>query len=150
EAMIKFTLKRILESIPVILIVITLTFFLVRMAPGGPFSTEKAVPAEILANLNARYHLNDPLWKQFVDYLGNIATFDFGPSFKYPGRTVNELILTGLPVTFELGCYAMLVALIMGVIPGVMGALKPNTMRDYIPMSLSMIGICMPSFLLGP
>jgi oligopeptide transport system permease protein len=148
--MLKFIFKRILESIPVILIVITLTFFLIRMAPGGPFSTEKAVPPEVLENLNARYHLNDPLWKQFGDYVGNLAMFDFGPSFKYPGRTVNELILTGLPVTFELGCYAILVALGIGVISGVIGALKPNTLGDYIPMSLAMVGICMPSFLLGP
>jgi oligopeptide transport system permease protein len=148
--MLKFIFKRILESVPVILIVITLTFFLVRMAPGGPFSAEKAVPAEILANLNARYHLNDPLWKQFGDYLVHLAQFDFGPSYKYSSRTVNEMIMTGLPVTAELGVYAIIVALIIGVFSGVMGALKPNTIRDYIPMSLSMIGICMPSFLLGP
>jgi oligopeptide transport system permease protein len=148
--MLKFIFRRVLESIPVILIVVTLTFFLVRMAPGGPFSAEKNVPEEILRNLNERYHLNDPLPKQFIDYLGNLARFDFGPSFKYPGRTVNELIVTGLPVTAELGCYALLVALILGVVSGLMGALKPNSLRDYIPMSFAMIGICMPSFLLGP
>src|SRR5689334_22493994 len=98
------------------------------MAPGGPFSSEKAVPAEIL---NERYHLNDPLYKQFADYLGNLARFDFGPSFKYPGRTVNELITTGFPITFELGCYAILVALVIGILFGIIGALKPNTWRDY-------------------
>lgn len=148
--MLKFIFRRFLEAIPVIFIVIALTFFLVRMAPGGPFDSEKVVPAEILANLNARYHLNDPLWKQFGDYLGDLASFDFGPSFKYPGRTVNELIVTGLPVTFELGFYSMLVAVLLGTIPGVIGAIRRNTGWDYIPMSLAMIGICMPSFLLGP
>jgi oligopeptide transport system permease protein len=143
-------MKRLLQAVPVIFIVVTATFFLVHAAPGGPFDSEKNVPAEIMRNLNERYHLNDPLYVQYFDYLKNVVTFDFGPSFKFSGRTVNEMILTGLPVTFELGIYALLVALLIGVLPGILAALKPNTLRDYIPMSLAMFGICMPAFLLGP
>lgn len=148
--MLKFIVKRLLESVPVLFIVITATFFLVRMAPGGPFDSEKNVPAEVLRNLNERYHLNDPLQKQYLDYLKNVVTFDFGPSFKFPGRTVNEMIFTGLPVTFELGLYAICVAAFLGIIPGVIAAIRPNTKSDYIPMALAMFGICVPSFLLGP
>src|SRR5207237_805246 len=124
--------------------------FLVRSAPGGPFDTDKRLPEEIMRNLNEHYHLNDPLFKQYTDYLGSIARFDFGPSFKFTGRNVNDMIREGFPVTLELGIYSILVALGLGVISGVMGALKPNTLRDYIPMSLAMIGICMPTFLMGP
>lgn len=148
--MLKFILKRILESVPVMFIVITATFFLVRMAPGGPFDSEKNVPAEIMKNLNERYHLNDPLHVQYLDYLKNILLFDFGPSFKFPGRTVTEMIFTGLPVTFELGVYALIVAVIIGITPGVIAAMRPNSRTDYVPMAIAMFGICVPSFLLGP
>lgn len=148
--MIKFILKRILQAVPVLFIVVTLTFFLVRMAPGGPFSSEKTVPAEILKHLNERYHLNDPLIKQYGDYLVNLLKFDFGPSFKFSGRTVNEMIVTGLPVTFELGVYSILIALGIGLIAGLIAALKPNSWSDYVPMSLAMVGICFPTFLMGP
>lgn len=148
--MLKFILKRILAAVPVLFIVVTATFFLVRMAPGGPFDSEKNVPAEILKNLNERYHLNDPLYVQYLDYLKGIVTLDFGPSFKFPGRTVSEMIFTGLPVTFELGIYAIIVAIILGMIPGVIAAIRPNSKTDYIPMTIAMFGICVPSFLLGP
>lgn len=148
--MFRFIIKRILQAIPVILIVIAATFFLVRSAPGGPFDTEKAISQDILRALNERYHLNDPLWKQFADYLWNLLRLDLGPSFKFPGRTVNEIIANGMPITFELGFYALLFACLIGITAGVIGALKKNTWLDYVPMSFSMLGICMPSFLLGP
>ncbi|KAA1189598.1 ABC transporter permease subunit [Pseudohalioglobus sediminis] len=141
---------RLLQAIPVILVVITVTFFLVRVAPGGPFSAEKAVLPEVKAALEAQYRLDLPLFQQYVAYLGDLAQGEFGPSFKYPGRSVNELIGAGLPVTAELGLYALLVAVVIGGIAGVIAALKPNTAQDYIPMTAAMIGICMPSFLLGP
>jgi oligopeptide transport system permease protein len=148
--MLKYTLKRFLESIPVMLIVITLTFVMMKNAPGGPFSKEKAVPAEVMASLNKRYHFDQPLMVQYVETLKNAATGDFGPSFRYGGRTVNEMILEGLPKTAELGIYAFLFALLLGVGSGIIAALKKNTWLDYIPMSISMAGICVPSFLLGP
>ena len=141
---------RLLQAIPVILAVITVTFFLVRVAPGGPFDSEKAVMPEVKAALEAQYRLDLPLFQQYTAYLGDLAQGNLGPSFKYPGRDVNELIGAGLPVTAELGFYALLVAVVIGGIAGVIAALKPNTAQDYVPMTAAMIGICMPSFLLGP
>lgn len=148
--MLKFLLQRILQAIPVLLIVITATFFLVRFAPGGPFDTEKALPPETLIALNERYNLNKPILGQYFDYLGNLVQGDFGPSFRYPGRSVTELIATGLPITLELGFYALMVAILIGIPAGVFAALKQNTLQDYVPMSLAMVGICVPAFLLGP
>lgn len=146
----RFILSRLFQAIPVLLIVVTATFFLVRMAPGGPFDDEKAVPPEVLKALEIKYNLNLPVWRQYTHYLGDLLNGDFGPSFKYPGRSVNELIAAGLPATAELGLYALLVAILIGACAGVFAALKPNTPQDYIPMSAAMLGICMPSFLMGP
>jgi len=148
--MLKFFLSRLLQAVPVLLVVVTATFFLVRAAPGGPFDAEKAVPPEVLKALEANYRLDLPVWQQYTRYLGDLAQGEFGPSFRYPGRSVNELIMAGLPASAELGFYALLVALVIGTLAGVIAALRPNTAQDYIPMSTAMIGICMPSFLLGP
>ncbi len=148
--MLGFVLKRILSAVPVLIVVITITFFLVRTVPGGPFDSEKTVTPEVLKNLNKHYKLDDPLFLQYLDYMKNLCKWDFGPSFRYPGRTVNEMIEIGLPITFELGLYALLTAAVFGILSGVFAALKPNTIQDYIPMSFAMIGICVPSFLLGP
>ncbi|HKK22865.1 MAG TPA: ABC transporter permease subunit [Pseudohaliea sp.] len=146
----RFITLRLLQAIPVILAVITVTFFLVRIAPGGPFDSEKAVLPEVKAALERQYRLDLPLVQQYTAYLGDLARGDLGPSFKYPGRSVNELIAAGLPVTAELGLYALLVALLIGGSAGVFASLKPNTAQDYLPMAAAMIGICMPTFLLGP
>jgi|TARA_B100001248_G_scaffold104574_1_gene77959 oligopeptide transport system permease protein len=148
--MLKFLLSRIAQAIPVLLVVVTATFFIVHAAPGGPFSADKAVPPEVIEALEAQYKLDQPVWRQYISYLGDILSGDFGPSFKYPGRSVNELIMAGIPITAELAFYAMLVALGLGVLSGVGAAMRPNTLQDYAPMTLAMIGICMPSFLLGP
>ncbi len=148
--MLKFILLRVIQAIPVVLAVITVTFFLVRAAPGGPFDSEKAVLPEVKKALEAQYKLDEPLTDQYFGYLGDLADGDLGPSFKYPGRSVNEILASGLPVTAELGVYALCFALFIGVFAGVFAALRPNTQQDYVPMSLAMIGICMPSFLLGP
>ncbi|NND66889.1 MAG: ABC transporter permease subunit, partial [Halioglobus sp.] len=148
--MIRFIASRLLQFIPVLLVVITATFFLVRTAPGGPFDSEKAVVPEVKAALEAQYRLDQPLLTQYAAYLGDLAQGDLGPSFKYPGRTVNELIAAGLPITAELGLYALLFAVLAGVTTGVIASLKPNTAQDYVPMSIAMIGICMPALLLGP
>lgn len=148
--MTRFILFRLLQAIPVLIAVISITFFLIRFAPGGPFDTEKAVVPEVKAALEAQYKLDQPLVQQYFSYMGDLLQGDLGPSFKYPGRTVNELISAGFPITAELGLYAMLVALIIGGTAGVIASLKPNTAQDYIPMSAAMIGICMPTFLLGP
>ena len=148
--MLRFIISRLLQAIPVIFIVITATFFLVRAAHGGPFDAEKVVLPEVKRALEAQYKLDLPLYEQYFAYLTDLAQGELGPSFKYPGRSVNEILFSGLPVTAELGFYALLIALIIGVTAGVLASLKPNTRQDYIPMSLAMIGICMPSFLLGP
>jgi oligopeptide transport system permease protein len=141
---------RALQAIPVIFAVITITFFLVRAAPGGPFSSEKAVSDQVKAALEAQFQLDLPPHEQYLAYLGDLIKGDFGPSFNFPGRSVNELIFQGLPVTAELGFYALLIAVVIGTLSGVIASLKPNSLQDYIPMSFAMVGICMPSFLLGP
>ena len=148
--MLELILKRLGTAIPVLLAVITLTFLMVHSAPGGPFDAEKAVTPEVLAKLNAKYNLDAPLWKQYSDYLFGVVQGDFGPSFRYPSRSVTELIMIGLPITFELAVYAILFALILGVSAGILGALKPNTAYDYLPMTTAMLGICVPSIILGP
>ncbi len=148
--MISLILRRLATAIPVLLAVITLTFFMVHSAPGGPFDEEKAVSPEVLIKLNERYNLDEPLMVQYFDYLGNVLQGDFGPSFRYPSRSVTELISIGLPITFELALYAILFALMLGIIAGVISSLRPNTAYDYIPMTVAMAGICIPSIILGP
>jgi oligopeptide transport system permease protein len=148
--MLQLIFKRLLVAVPVLIIVASITFFLVRLAPGGPFDSEKVVAPQVLKNLNEVYNLNAPLYEQYFDYMANAITGDFGPSFRYPGRSVSEMILTGLPVTFELAFYAVIFAVLLGLLAGIVAAVKKNTALDYIPMAIAMLGICMPTFLLGP
>ncbi len=148
--MLLFILKRVLQAIPVLLLVATVTFFMVRAAPGGPFDKDRAIPPEVMTQLNKRYHLDDPLWKQYLDYMSNVVRGDFGPSFKYASHTVTELISAGMPPTLELSLYAILFALLVGLPTGILAAIKQNTLLDYVPMSTAMIGICLPTFVLGP
>lgn len=148
--MLKFIFQRVLQAIPVLFIVALVTFIMIRSAPGGPFDEDRNVPPEVIKALNDRYHLGDPLWKQFLDYVGNVIQGDLGPSFKYPSHTVNDLIAAGLPATLELSFYALIFALITGLAAGIFASLRSNTMQDYLPMSAAMIGICMPTFVLGP
>ncbi|MGI9229689.1 MAG: ABC transporter permease [Gammaproteobacteria bacterium] len=146
----RYLLQRILQAVPVLLIVICVTFLLIHAAPGGPFDEEKAVPADILKQLNARYKLDQPLPVQLADYLVRAVQGDLGPSFKFPGRSVNEIIAAGFPVTLELGLLALTFALLLGVGSGIIAVLRPNSWSDYLPMSLAMLGICLPSYVLGP
>lgn len=149
--MIRFIAKRIfLETIPALLVIATITFFLIRLAPGGPFSTEKSISAEVLSQLNSHYGLDKPLLTQYILYISKMFAIDFGPSFKYPGRTVTELIGESFPVSLELGLYALIVALVLGILSGMIAASKPSSLRDYLTMTISMTGICIPSFVLGP
>lgn len=148
--MFRFILHRLLQTIPVLFIVATVTFFMVRLAPGGPFSAEKKVPAEILKHLEAYYGLNKPLGEQYLDYMSRLVRGDLGPSFKYENRTVNEVIAVAFPVSLELGFWSLLVALVLGIPAGVIAARHPNTLSDYVPMGLAMVGTCLPTFVLGP
>lgn len=149
--MIRFILRRIFfETIPSLIVIATITFFLIRLAPGGPFSAEKSISPEVLAQLNAFYGLDKHLFSQYLTYMARIITFDFGPSFKYPGRTVTELITESFPVSLELGVYALCIAIVSGVLAGLIAASKPSSLRDYLTMSISMGGICIPTFVMGP
>ena len=148
--MVRFIFRRLLQVIPVLFVIITATFFMVRFVPGGPFTAEKAIPPEILKNLEAHYGLDQSLWHQYLAYLGNIAHGDFGPSFKYSNRTVNEIIADKLPVSLELGGLSLAVALVVGLTLGVLAAVRRNTWLDYLASSIGMLGICVPTFVLGP
>jgi oligopeptide transport system permease protein len=149
--MLRFIFKRFLEAIPVLFIVATLTFFLLKMMPGGPFDTEKAVAPEIKQQIEAYYGLNKPVWRQYVDYMDRLVLHgDLGPSYKYFGWSVNELLASSLPVSLELGCYGLTFALTFGLVAGVIASLRKNTAGDYIPMSFATLGICVPSFVTGP
>lgn len=148
--MIKFVAKRIFEAIPTLLVLITISFFLMRFAPGNPFSSERPLPPEVMANIEAKYGLDKPVFEQYTTYLGNILHGDFGPSFKYKDFTVNELIQDALPVSAKIGFFAFIFAMVMGVTVGTIAALKQNTWVDYLIMSTAMAGVVMPSFILAP
>ncbi len=175
--MFRFVLRRLLESVPVMFLIVTAAFFMVRFAPGGPFLNEKAAPPEVQRNLEAYYGLDRPLGRQYLDYLGNLcpkrfapqhlfadadrddrwdfdlkAAFgiDFGPSYKYANRTVNEVVAGALPYSLELGTWSLLVALALGIPLGVLAAVRRNTWLDYLGSGVSLFGICVPTFVLGP
>ena len=148
--MTKFVFHRILQTIPVLLVIVAITFFMVRSAPGGPFSGERRVSPQILEKMNEHYGLNDPPLVQFWKYLSKLVRLDLGPSYKHEGRTVNELIRESFPVSLELGFYALMIALALGMPAGMLAALKQNSMLDYLPMSIAMVGICLPTFVMGP
>jgi len=148
--MTRFIVLRVLSFLPVMLAVLTLTFFLVRLAPGGPFDNERKVSEETMRQLMSAYNLDAPLPAQYVKYLGGVVQGDFGPSYRKPSRTVSEWIQLRLPVSLELGCYALLVALVVGLPAGLLAALRPSSWLDYLPMSISMAGICIPTFVMGP
>ena len=146
----RYLLGRLAVMVPVFFVVVTGVFFMIRFAPGGPFDSEKTVSPEIMANLNAKYHLDEPLLKQYGRYLMALAHFDLGPSYKYANRTVNEIIAESLPVSAELGLISLVWALLIGISAGGLASMKPNTLFDYIPMSISILGICLPTFVIGP
>jgi oligopeptide transport system permease protein len=148
--MTRYFLKRLGGAVPTLFIIVTLTFFLIRVAPGGPFDQEQSLPPEILANLQSAYGLDQPVWKQYVSYVRALAHGDFGPSFKYKDFTVTELIGQGFPVTVELGSIAMSLALVLGIPIGTFAALHQNSAADYATMSLAVVGIAMPSFVVLP
>jgi oligopeptide transport system permease protein len=149
--MLRFIFKRILEAIPVLLIVATVTFFLLHHMPGGPFDTEKVTTPEIKKQLEAYYGLDKPVMQQYVDYMKRLLLHgDLGISQKYFGWSVNELLADSLPVSIELGLEGIIFALFFGLIAGIIASLRKNTAGDYIPMSIATLGICIPSFVTGP
>jgi oligopeptide transport system permease protein len=148
--LLRYSLRRFLGAIPTLFILIAVAFFMIRLAPGGPFDSEKALLPEIEANLRAAYHLDEPLHMQFVRYIASLARGDFGPSFQYRDYSVTELIMTGFPVSLRLGVSAMIVALLFGTAAGSLAALRQNTRTDYTVMSASMTGISIPNFVMAP
>ncbi|MCM2131657.1 oligopeptide ABC transporter permease OppB [Larsenimonas rhizosphaerae] len=148
--MLSYILKRLAFAIPTLLIVITISFFLMRVAPGGPFDGERQLPPEIEANLEAVYHLDEPLPMQYLRYMNNLVHGDFGPSFKYKDFSVTELIMQGFPVSLEIGGLAIALALLIGLPLGVIAALKRNSAADYFVMSLALGGIAVPNFVIAP
>ncbi|MBP2645787.1 MAG: ABC-type transporter, integral rane subunit [Firmicutes bacterium] len=147
--MLSYTLKRIINAAVVLWLVITITFLLMHSIPGGPFTKEKNLPAVVLQNIEARYKLNDPLWKQYTDYMVNLSKFDLGPSFKYQGRTVNNIIGESFPVSFQLGMNSILFSIIIGIPAGIISALKRNQWQDRFVTFLTTLGVAVPSFVLA-
>ncbi|MEL6690394.1 MAG: oligopeptide ABC transporter permease OppB [Pseudomonadota bacterium] len=149
--MLAYSLRRIVGSVPTILLLIIASFFLMQVAPGGPFTSERPLPPEVLRNLEARYGLDQPLWKQLWDYLYNIVFhFDFGPSFKFKDRDVNDIIASGLPISLTYGFLSFLAATSVGVALGIAAALKHNSWIDYLAVSLGIAAQALPNFIMGP
>lgn len=146
----RYVLKRLLGAIPTLLLVIVLAFALVRAAPGGPFDEERVLSDAVRANIEAYYHLDEPLPAQFIRYLGGLLRGDFGPSYRYSDYTVNDLIASAFPLSIRLGALAMLLAIVVGVCLGTFAALKPNTITDRLVMTFAMTGISIPVFVIAP
>jgi len=147
--LLSYILKRIASSLAVLLAIITITFLLMHAIPGGPFSTEKKLPPAVLKNIEQHYHLNDPLWKQYGDYLANLSHFDLGPSFKYEGRSVNTIISESFPVSLELGLVGIVLAIVIGIPIGAVAALRQNKWPDYLTMLFVTVGVSVPSFVIA-
>ena len=150
EGVLRHASTRFLGLVPTLLVLITIAFFLIRVAPGGPFDSEKVLPPEIRANLEAKYHLDEPLLQQYFRYLGQVVSGDFGPSFQYKDQSVNELIARGFPISATIGGLAMLLAFFAGTAIGVFAALRQNSVADYSVMGLAMLGISIPNFVIAP
>jgi len=147
---IAYALRRLLLFVPTLWAIATLTFFMVRLAPGGPFNAERDIPPAARAELERRYGLDRPLGEQYATFLAHAARLDFGPSYRVPGRQVREIIATGSRVSAELGAWALLVALLVGIPLGVVAALRQNTAVDAAVMGVALAGVSVPNFVLGP
>lgn len=148
--MFTYITKRLLAAIPTLLIIITIAFFMMRIAPGGPFDAERQLPPEIEANILKAYDLDKPLYQQYFLYVGNLLRFDFGPSYKFRDFSVTELILTGLPASMQIGGMAILIAALIGISLGTLAALYQNQKTDYAIMGVAMTGIAIPNFVVAP
>jgi oligopeptide transport system permease protein len=145
-----FVLRRLFELVPTALVIVAASFALVRLAPGSPFSSEREIPPEVRRQLDAKYGFDKPLPEQFARYLGNLLQGDLGLSTKYPQRSVNEIIADGFPVTLTLAGVALVWSLLVGITAGIIGAVRQNTPWDHAAMAAALIGISIPSFVLGP
>ncbi len=148
--MLKFVLRRLMSAVPTIFIVVTISFFLIRFAPGGPFNVERALPPQVMANMLKAYQLDQPLYLQYLHYLWNVLHGDFGPSYIYRDFTVAQLIGQSLPYSLELGSFALIIAAVGGVVAGVFAALRQNGIVDYAVMGVATVGLTVPNFVVGP
>jgi oligopeptide transport system permease protein len=148
--MLLYVLRRLLTAIPTLFVIVTLAFFLIRVAPGGPFNQERGLSPEIRANLEAQFGLNDPLWLQYLNYLKSLAQGDFGPSYNLPDFTVTELFAAGLPISIQLGAAALALALIVGTVLGTIAALNQNKAADYAVIATATAGSTIPTFVVAP
>lgn len=148
--MLAFVLRRLLVAIPTLLVITALAFFMMKVAPGGPFDLERPMPDEIRERLLAEYGLDQPVWKQYIDYMAGLVRGDFGPSLKFHDKDVGELIAEGLPVSLMIGSLAMVLAVILGTFLGAIAALRQNTSGDFAVMSFAMIGVSIPPLVMGP
>ncbi len=149
--MLNYIFRRVAIAIPTILLLVVISFVLMYAAPGGPFNSERPLPAQVMANIEARYGLDQPYWKQMFDYVWNVVVhFDFGPSFQYRDRTVNDVIAQGFPVTLTYGFWSFVVALVVGVSLGVAAAVKHNTWLDYVAVGISIGAQVLPNFVMAP
>lgn len=148
--MLRLTLRRLLQAIPTLWIIATLTFILMQLTPGGPFDNEKPVSPEIVKLIEAHYGMDKPIHEQYIQFILNRLQGDFGPSYKYAGWDVDEIIAQAFPVSLELGLYALMIALIIGIPLGILTALSHKSWIEILLMSLALIGICLPTFVLGP
>lgn len=146
----KYMIRRLLGLIPTIWVIITISFFLIRLAPGGPFDEEKVIPPEIKKSIEKKYHMDEPLYQQYGRYLYDICRGDLGPSYRYPDHDVNFYIFTSLPNSMILGSVSLSLALILGISTGIISAVRQNTFADYIPMGIAVLGISIPLFVVGP
>jgi len=144
-----YLLRRVLYALLALLVVVTVTFLFMHAIPGGPFQREKALPEAVKKNIEARYKLDQPLYLQYLDYLSHLVKGDLGPSYKYRGQTVNDIIKARFPVSVELGLTAIILALLLGIPAGIMAALHQNKTIDHVVMFFSTIGIAVPSFVIG-
>lgn len=145
-----YALRRALATLPTLLAVITACYLLLHLAPGGPFDQERVVSPEVLANLQAKYHLDKPLWQQYLLYLGNLMQGDLGASFRYADWSVNDLVAKALPVSLAIGGTALVLSLGVGIALGTLAALRQNSAADYALMAVSNVGSVVPSFVMGP
>jgi oligopeptide transport system permease protein len=145
-----YAARRLATAVPTMLVIITVAFFMMRAAPGNPYSTDRRLTPEVEANLKASLGLDQPLWRQYVDYLGNVAQGDLGPSMRNKDKTVSELIGEGLPVSFTIGAWAIVLSLGLGTGLGIVAALRQNSAADYSVMAMAMLGISIPTFVTGP
>src|SRR5580658_9200140 len=148
--MLRYILRRVLESIPTLLLIVTIAFVLLHVAPGGPFSADKAMLPEIQRSIEARYHLNEPIWRQYLRYWGDLAHGDLGPSFQYRNTSVNQIIASGFPIDLTVGLSAIALALLVGLPIGLNAAWRHQTWWDRLPMALAVAGISLPVFVIAP